>query len=64
MAVVYATAPLISDNDGDLGNFSAPLKKTYSVSEADGDFFQFLSSWMVPPSAIFLTRVLAVFPLI
>ena len=36
---ILNTAPLISDNDGDLGNFSAPLKKTYSVSEADGDFF-------------------------
>ncbi|WP_206458719.1 hypothetical protein [Anaerovorax sp. IOR16] len=36
---VLNTAPLISDTDKDLGNYAAPLVKTYTVGEADGDDF-------------------------
>lgn len=39
---VLNTAPLISDSDRNLGSFAAPLVRSYSVSEADGDFFSIL----------------------
>ena len=36
---ILNTAPLISDSDRDLGGFAAPLVKSYTVSDADGDTF-------------------------
>ncbi|WP_053075341.1 hypothetical protein [Clostridium carboxidivorans] len=34
---VLNTAPLISDSDGNLGNYAAALKKTYTVTDAEND---------------------------
>lgn len=36
---ILNTAPLISDSDGNLGGFAAPLVKPYTVSDAEGNTF-------------------------
>ena len=39
---ILNTAPLISDSDKNLGSYAAPLVKSYTVSEADGEIFSIL----------------------
>ena len=40
--ILQNSPPTISNSDGSLGSFAQALVKTYSVSEADGDFFSIL----------------------